>query len=119
MATAEEGRTYRDQQPRPRQSVADAVHPLEDHKADTDTRLRGLGVLPAEDGHAHEEQEHATRGGEEERATTNAIDQHGAGYRDDEIENGATAVEAETSVVVAYADRVVDTVRVVRGEGVA
>lgn len=86
-----------DEQTGPGEGVADTVEPEEDDDGDAGALVCGLAVLGAGDGGGHEAQKHTSGGGKEERATTDAVTQHGAGDGDDQGEDLVATVKTETS----------------------
>jgi len=108
-----------DEETGPGEGVAHTVHPEEDDDGDAGALVLGLAVLGAGDSGGHEAQEHTSGGGEEERAATDAITQHGAGDGDDQRENLVATIETETGLGACDTGCLVDLVGVVGEEGVA
>jgi hypothetical protein len=108
-----------DKETGPGEGVADTVEPEEDDDADSGAGLAGLAVLCTADGSGHETQKHTASGREEERATTDAVTEQGAGDGDDQGEDLVAAVKTETSLRAGDTGGCVDLVGVVREESVA
>ena len=108
-----------DEQTGPGEGVAHTVEPEEDDDGDAGALVRGLAVLRAGDGRGHEAQEHTSGGGEEERAATDAVTQHGARNGDDQGEDLVATVKTETSLGASDTGCLVDLVGVVGEESVA
>lgn len=102
-----------DEETGPRKGVAHTVEPEEDDNGDAGAGVFGLAVLRAGDGCGHETQKHTAGGCEEERATTDAVTEQGAGDGDDQGEDLVAAVKTETGLGAADTGSCVDLVGVV------
>lgn len=108
-----------DEETRPGESVGNTVQPDEQDDGDAGALVASPSVLGRADGDGHEEQEHTPGSGQEERATTDAVAQHGTGDGNDERQDLVAAVKTETGARAVDTGAGVDLVGVVRGQGVA
>lgn len=108
-----------DQQARPGQGVAGAEEPDEGDDGLAGGLVLVFLVRGRADGPTDEAEQHAQRGGQEERAPAYAVAQQRAAHRHDQRPDHLPAVEAQLRVGVGDANRLVDVGRVVRHQAVA
>jgi hypothetical protein len=109
-----------DEETRETNVVEDAEDPDEDELGVSGPGVGLVRVLVdgTGDGPAHESEDHAEDGGQEERATAELVDAQGSGNGDGEIENGLAGGDAELGVLVGDAGALVDGVHVVGEQSV-
>lgn len=104
-----------DEKTRPGESVEDTVDPDEGDLGVTGSFVALARVLVggAGDGPAHERDDHTSGGSQEERATTDLVDEGGGVQSNSEVEDTLTGRETELLVLVDDTGTSVDQVDVV------
>jgi len=103
----------------PGERVSYTVKPDEKDVDVSNGDLVRLRVLLSSDGSADQEDKHTTGGEEEELASTNTVDQQGAGDGDKQRQNLVASVQSELLSLASDTGTLVDDTCVVADEGVA